>query len=348
MRQIARLAAVLLLGYTGVLVLWQALRLVAGDRFWWLGLANSFSFYLFIPLLVLAALAGIGLVWLSGTRWPAAVLVASMGSLAIGLVLYGGLFLPDRAVAGAAKAVTIRALTFNVLGSNNEGAPVARTIRAESPDLVFLQELNPRMAADLSVQLQDDYPYHVLLPEEGVTGLGVFSRFPLADEGEIPDPAWEHGAQVMTMRLEGRTVLLLNVHALSSWTPFGPVAYTTEDFEESYRLRQTQVGLWLDRINEHDGPVIIAGDFNFTDQNAAYQQMAARLEDSHRQVGWGLGHTFPARVLHLGWIPIPTRLLRLDYVWHSPHWAATSSHVGEWDGRSDHLPFISDLLMTAE
>lgn len=348
MRQIARLTAALLLGYTGAVVLWQALRLVAGDRFWWLGMANSFSFYLLIPLLILAGLASIGIVWLRGYGWPAAVLVATAGSLAIVLALYGGLFLPDLGVAGEAEAVTIRALTLNVLGSNSDGEPIARTIRAESPDLVFLQELSPRMAADLLVRLENEYPYHVLLPEEGVTGLGVFSRFPLSDEGEIPDPAWKHGAQVMTMLLEGRSVLVLNVHALSSWTPFGTDSYTTEDFEESFRLRQTQVGLWLDRVEEHDGPVIVAGDFNFTDQNAAYRQMVARLEDSHRQAGWGLGHTFPARALRAGWIPIPSRLLRLDYVWHSHHWTASSSHVGEWDGRSDHLPFISDLLMIAE
>jgi endonuclease/exonuclease/phosphatase (EEP) superfamily protein YafD len=261
-------------------------------------------------------------------------------------VLYGGLLLPrPRVAAGADGAVAFRVLTLNVLGSNSDGGPVERAIRAHSPDLIALQELNPRMAADLEVRLGDDYPYHALLPEEGMTGLGVFSRFPIEDEGEIPDPAWKHGAQVTTVFFEGRSVMVLNVHAVSSWTPFGSEFYTTEDFEESFRLRELQVQLWLDRVAEHDGPVVIAGDLNFTDQNAAYCQMAAQLEDVHRQAGRGLGHTFPAAASQVSWLPIPARLLRLDYVWYSGHWTASTSLVGEWDGRSDHRPFFAQLVL---
>ena len=40
MHRLARLLAALFVSYTVAVVVWQALRLLAGDRFWWLVLAN--------------------------------------------------------------------------------------------------------------------------------------------------------------------------------------------------------------------------------------------------------------------------------------------------------------------
>ncbi len=339
MRQITWLIAAVSAIYAVAIVVWQILRLLVGDRWWWLAAANVLSLYLFLPLLALLPLA-----WLSQRR-PAPV--ATAVPAAIFLVLYGGLFLPRMVPGATGGAKALGVMSLNVLYSSENGAAIERLVRLDTPDLICLQELNQRLAEDLVTRLGSEYAYHVLLPEDDVTGLGVFSRYPLRDEGEIPDPAWRHGAQVVMLEFEGESVLVLNVHALSpSWPRLS--RQWTSAFETEFRLREAQVRLWLDRVDRHDGPVIVAGDLNSTDQNATYRWMAGRLADAHREVGWGLGHSAPASWAGLDGVPSPSRLFRLDYVWHSAHWRALRAYVGNWDGHSDHLPVLASLRLRSE
>lgn len=70
------------------------------------------------------------------------------------------------------------------------------------------------------------------------------------------------------------------------------------------------------------GPLMIVGDFNMTDQSADYGQITARYADTYREIGWGMGFTFPdfstlsaipGSVSGLGFI---RPLARIDYVFH--------------------------------
>ncbi|MGD9144284.1 MAG: hypothetical protein PVG56_12360 [Anaerolineae bacterium] len=211
MQRLGRAVVAVAVAYLLAVVVWQLLRLVAGDRWWWLASANVLSLYLFLPLLTLLPLA-----W--ATRQRVAV-VATTVSAAIFLLLYGGFFLPSLAPAGAGDATTFKVMTLNVLYTNDDGAAIERLVQAEQPDLICLQELNRRLAADLVVRLGDEYPYHAFLLEEDPTGLGLFSRYPLRDDGEIPDPAWKHGAQVATVAFRDRPVMCGTRATGSRWRP---------------------------------------------------------------------------------------------------------------------------------
>ena len=341
--------------YAVAVVVWQALRLMMGDRWWWLAAANVLSLYLFLPLVILLPLAWLGVAWLkrggvAGVVRRTAIVSAAVATAVpalIFLILYGELYLPTVASGGQGGEEAFKVMTLNVLFTNDDGAAIERLIRTESPDLVCLQELGPRLASDLVTRLREEYPYHALLPEESPTGLGVFSRYPLHDEGEIPDPAWKHGAQVVTVEFGGRQVLVLNIHALApSWPRLS--RDWAPAFELEFRLREQQVGRWLDRVRQHDGPVIVAGDLNSTDQNESYRLLAAQLEDAHRQAGWGLGHTAPASGEVLDRVPSPSQLFRIDLVWYSDHWRAQEAYVGDWDGQSDHLPVFAGLRLRSD
>lgn len=355
MRHIAWPVAALSVTYAVAIVAWQVLRLVVGDRWWWLAAANVLSLYLFLPLVVLLPLAWLGVVWLKRdgaaraahrTAIVSAAAVTAVPAL-IFFSLYGGLYLPTAAPEGDGREESLKVMTLNVLFTNDDGAAIERLVQAESPDLVCLQELNPHLASDLVARLGGEYRYHALLPEVSPTGLGVFSRTPLHDEGEIPDPAWKHGAQVVTVELGGRQVLVLNIHALApSWPRLS--RDWADVFELEFQLREQQVSRWLDRVQQHAGPAIVAGDLNSTDQNETYRLLGAQLEDAHRRAGWGLGHTAPASREGLDRVPSPSHLFRIDMVWYSDHWRAQQAYVGEWDGQSDHLPVFAELLLKPE
>jgi endonuclease/exonuclease/phosphatase (EEP) superfamily protein YafD len=355
MRHIAWPVAAVSLTYAVVVVAWQVLRLVVGDRWWWLAAANVLSLYLFLPLVVLLPVAWLGVARLkrdaaAGAARRTATVITAVVTAAPALIcfsLYGGLYLPTVAPGGNGGGEAFRVMTLNVLFTNDDGAAIERLVGAESPDLICLQELNPRLASDLVTRLGGAYRHHVLLPEESPTGLGIFSRYPLRDEGEIPDPAWKHGAQVVTLGFGGRRVLVLNIHALApSWPRMS--RDWADVFELEFQLREEQVRRWLDRVQQHDGPAIVAGDLNSTDQNETYRLLGAQLEDAHRQAGWGLGHTAPATREGLDRVPSPSHLFRIDMVWYSDQWRAQKAYVGEWDGQSDHLPVFAELLLKPE
>jgi endonuclease/exonuclease/phosphatase (EEP) superfamily protein YafD len=347
-RWFSRLVAAASGAYAFSVVAWQGLRLAFGDRWWWLAGANLVSLYLFLPLVVLLPLA----LWACRQRpyrWAVAVLALPLVVL---VWLYGGLFLPRAVRVAAGDGPGLRVMTLNVLYSNDDGGAVARLVRDEAPDVVCLQELNPRLAADLGTRLGAAYPHRALLPREGVTGLGIYSRYPLSGAEVLPDPAeeagwWQQGAQAVRLELAGQSVWLVNVHALP---PAGPSLSRnwTAIFEAGFRLREAQMRAWLDWLAAHDGPAVIVGDFNFGDQNEAHALMAAGLKDAHRQAGWGLGHTAPASTAGLDGVGSPSRLFRIDYVWYSPDWRVMEVEVGAWDGQSDHLPVFATLRLKAE
>lgn len=327
--------AAIIVAYAVAVAAWQGLRLAVGDGWWWLGLANTLSFYLLLPGIVLWPLS-----WLT-RRW--AVIAAAELPPIVLLLLYGGLLLPPRAAAPGADGERLRVMSFNVLGRNRDAGTVEQAIRAANPDLVCFQEFNPSLAQDLVARLGSDYPYQVLAASQSTRRIGMISRYPLRDEGEIADPDPRHGGRAATLTLDGQAVLVVNAHAAQ----FGfQAVFASGDpgaLGMAARVREDQARRWLERIRQAGGPAVLCGDLNVTDQNTAYTLLAAGLQDTFRRAGWGLGHTWPAAAGAFRGIPAPARLFRLDYVWATPHWRVVSAHVAAWDGQSDHLPVVADL-----
>jgi len=52
----------------------------------------------------------------------------------------------------------------------------------------------------------------------------------------------------------------------------------------------------LARLESVDGPLVVIGDFNLTDQQSLYRPLTRRLRDAHQESGWGDGvhvHSLP-------------------------------------------------------
>ena len=86
-------------------------------------------------------------------------------------------------------------------------------------------------------------------------------------------------------------------------------------------------------------PAIVAGDFNMSDASLIYDEIAALLTDAWREAGNGAGRTWPVAE-EIGLPRLIHPLLRIDYVWHSPHLRAAAAAVGAAIG-SDHLPLAA-------
>ena len=323
-RYLAALAWVYFTGLFG----WLGAYLLTGDHFGYLALVNSLAFYLFflLPIILLIALY---------TRRRSVWTGFTLGVVAFA-GLWGGAFIP-RTPPAQAGTESLSVMTYNVLGLHTETEAALLVLRAENAEVVLLQEVNSQLANALQQELADLYPYQFLIPQDGVRGMGLLSKFPFTVvEGKIPLD-WVGPPQVAVLDWNNRPVALVNFHMWS--VGVGPEPYMSQSFRE----REKQAQALADFAAQTDIPLIIAGDANATPLSWTYKILqSGGLRDAWEEKGWGLGHTFPGRDLegdahpHVGSIPIPSWLVRIDYVFVSPAWEIHTAQLAQFDGASDH------------
>jgi vancomycin resistance protein VanJ len=105
----------------------------------------------------------------------------------------------------------------------------------------------------------------------------------------------------------------------------------------------------VQRVERETLPVIVAGDFNMTDETQDYDRVQKVMQDSFRKSGFGFGFTWPHGwelkflVKRSNW-RLNYPVCRIDYIWYSKHWGAKSSSVLEAT-ESDHLPIAAELIL---
>ena len=127
----------------------------------------------------------------------------------------------------------------------------------------------------------------------------------------------------------------------------------------------TEAGLWEPVTIEEDllyqadftartpGPLIVAGDANAADLSRPYRTLTSgHLRDAWREAGFGLGSTFPGSTVpassrwKLGSWYVPQWLVRIDYIFISPHWGVATAGMAQFDGVSDHRGVVAELVLT--
>ena len=322
--------------------LWLILYGLFADRWWVLWLFGEFAQYLFAPLPAVALFA-----CFARRR---ELLAGSAAALLVWVALWGPLYVPKVAPASA-EGGTLTVMTYNMLVFSDQPDKVIETIRASKADVIAFQELNVATVSAIERELNAEYPYRILNPRTGVEGLGVISRFPLAPTGEeIPPQNWTGTPQVLAIDFHGTQALILNMHFIVPMF-VRDVETTHILLEDSIRLRERQTRLVADYVKAHPVPLIMLADLNTGDMSTAYRTVTSVLSDAWREAGWGNGHTFPGGDSagnsrpRIAGIAVPMWLIRIDYVFHSPHWQAESAWLGPWDGVSDHRPVAARLRL---
>jgi vancomycin resistance protein VanJ len=302
----------LVVAYVAGLALYFGLRGLGGGGLWYVEALGYVLPWLFAPLLLL-----VPLVLLLRSR---VLLILVALPVAAFLLLYGGLYLPRRPVAAGGQTFTV--LTYNINGRNREVEAIAAQIERYDPDVVALHEVNATMHKALKARLLDRYPYQQREP-----GIGLYSRLPIEDY-QAYRLGGEEGpwAQQGRLLVDGQTVTLLNAHPR---TPTGELRHFATSGHAA------DVGDLLARVEGIDGPLLVVGDLNLTDQNTGYRALARRLHDAYREAGRGLGFTF--RGSEGG-----PALWRIDFVLHTPDLAALDVALGDYGG-SDHRPLVATL-----
>jgi endonuclease/exonuclease/phosphatase (EEP) superfamily protein YafD len=296
-----------------------------------LALVNVFAPFLFAPLLLSLLLA---LFWRSKL-----VLLGTLAGLALFAVLYLPLFLPRLHAAPEPANGRVRVMTFNLGPGQSQPEQVSAAIANENADIVAVQELVPETAALLRARLQKRYPYTVL--NLNTSNTGVLSRYPIT-KGE-----WFRAAGMgrydlhLALAANGTVLHLLAIHGSTpdiAWSRKTHLPVGLDDKDS-----QRQAADIADRAKGLGGRVLVAGDFNMSDQSPGYAYLADVLHDTYREAGWGLGFTFPNGLKVVG-VTLPWPVVRLDYIFHSADLYPEQIEV-KCEGGSDHCYLVAQFVL---
>lgn len=326
--------------YLLAMLAYLALRLLYGDRFWWLSLMNSFAHLLFLPLVPLLAL-----VLLARAR---AAALSLLPLAVVGGVWFAPYFVPKLPPA-AASGDSLRVMTLNIWGNNNDHTRLAAGLRDNPADILLLQEVYTAFAWNYLPELLDIYPYQTTQTDTaGWSSNFTLSRYPILEQTyfDFPEPGKRMPLRTV-IDVNGQPVAVYNVHL--AWPArraprFGLPAnnfYLNAAFGFDDSTRNDQIAYLIERLQTEPYPYIVAGDFNTSASSATYQRLAAIMHDSFREAGTGLGTSWPVSAAR-GLPALLPPLIRIDYVWHSDDFRAVEAYAGPYLG-SDHLPVLATL-----
>ncbi len=276
-----------------------------------------------LPAILFPALALLPLALLR-RRWRVA-LVQVPAVVAL-VLMYGYAFLP-KTVPAAPTGTEISVLTFNISMSNRDFEAVGQVIRNANADVVALQEVNRAAYFYLDDDLADLYPYRAFHPDNTPPGQAVLSKYPI-----LEDNYWqvERAHQRVILDVGGQRLAFYNVH---------PVHFSLNRRSLfNFDGQQREVDDIVDRLTNEQGALLVAGDFNTTDQTEMYFRFAGLLGDTFRSAGNGFGMTYPA------WLP----LARLDYVFYNADFVPIEARVWAAAGGSEHYPVYARLVLSSE
>lgn len=285
------------------LMIWQ---LAAPQRGGFLAITEIGAPYLFLPLLALLPFA------LSGRARLLRLLLLGCGLIYSARFLPGMVSLPPGETPGT---VQLTAMTWNTYIGNERVDKLPETLRDAAVQIIGLQELSRAQARVIERDsvLTERYPYRVLWPQENARGMGLLSAYPILEQGRLDSPP------TIWARLDlgnGQTLMVVNSHPqpghISMLRPSWPIPRGFDPTLRDALIRNVRA--LIEPMLQRGEALLVMGDYNVTDREPAYRELAAGLRDAHLDVGIGSGHSWrPAPLMRYNWA-----LVRIDYLLTSP------------------------------
>lgn len=301
------------------LLTWYPMRWWPGDRFFPVQILNYLA-----PWLLLGLIPALLLAFFLKRRWLA--LTLTIPTLLIGIT-YAPLFMPRPSLA-LADSPHFKVMSYNVWNLNRDVTAAAGLVIQENPDILLLQEARSRFAEGVFAEWQAATPGQPLyISHDGYSAQTIISRFPITPVANVFD---EGRAQKVLLQTPGGPLHVWNIHSSQ------PVLWR----QHYYQARKLAYSVDL-----VDGPLLVAGDFNTTEQAEAYGLINDHLENAHWNAGWGFGFSFPANQPTVKRIPVPLPVVRIDHIFYNDHLFVHNAGTLSSSGGSDHFPVTAEFSL---
>ncbi len=215
-------------------------------------------------------------------------------------------------------------VVMNVLMSNRNSEKARQILQESDADIVLMVEVNQWWREEMK-ELEDRYPYHVLIPLENTYGMFLYSRLKIVNHQIrylLQDDVPSISAKI---KLPDETILnFFGVH------PRPPAP----GHSETSTNRDAELIMVGKETRNTEEPVLVAGDLNdvaWSYTTNLFQKYSELLDP---RIGRGLYNTFHAKKTLLKW--------PLDHVFHSDHFQVLDLHRLDFFD-SDHFPIYLKL-----
>ena len=275
------------------------------------------------PLIYVAALLAMIALFFAGSR---RLLVVGLLILAALINLYR--IWPYSALASsqipladnADEMSCVRAMSLNVLQTNDQYDRVARLIERERPDLLLLMETNQPWINALEPQLSS-FGYRLEMPLDNKYGMAFATNLTVEQAEMVANTNADTPTLYASMRTrEGAPLELIGLH------PRPPLP------GESTASRDTNIARAGARTPENLGNVLALGDFNDVPWSRTTRNFVEKGGYSDPRIGRGAFATFPAKFVWAGW--------PLDQIFVRQGVRVESFTILD-DVGSDHLPLLA-------
>ncbi|MDH6535532.1 endonuclease [Parabacteroides sp. 52] len=263
----------------------------------------------------------------------------------------------------------IKVLTYNVMNfagkAHTRKSPnrIIEYIAQSNADIVCLQEYTversgENLTSDVVFKALKMYPYKSVIElnstRYGISGLAVFSKFPISHSRKIKYNSKYNGSSVHELNVNGKKLILVNNHlesfklTLKDRTQYSSLikSFDTDILNEikgtfhsklgpAFLLRAKQAELVADVIQKAKGDyILVCGDFNDTPISYAHRVMQGDLTDAFVASGKGMGVTYNQNLF----------LFRIDNILHSSNITPFNCTVDQVK-YSDHYPMWCHLQL---
>lgn len=256
----------------------------------------------------------------------------------------------------------LKVATYNVgnFGTEITGyscKEIARYMKQQEVDVLCFQEFgdNQHFPMDSIRNVFSHWRYALIPTEDSISGvlpIAVFSRYPLINPRFISYPQSANCSMQCDIILGRDTVRLLNNHLQTTSVNQNRRKWerglnNTNDTRREVEVVQGAINTLHDnfvkRAEQTDSirqlalaspySVVVCGDFNSLPSSYTYTELSDILKDGFRTSGRGYMYTF--RYFK--------RLLRIDYIFHSPTIQGYRYYSPDLDLCSDHNPVLMEM-----
>ncbi|MBS1534524.1 MAG: endonuclease/exonuclease/phosphatase family protein [Bacteroidetes bacterium] len=233
---------------------------------------------------------------------------------------------------------------FNWMPDTDVVTYIRTFVNDKNPDILCIQEYSESAKIDLKV-----YPYkYVYMQGKKIkTGMAIFSKFPIIDEGNLVFPE-SNNCTIFADIKKGKDIIRVYNMQLQSIKISPDVNEISENIDginqqksqmvfnrisRAFRKQQQQAEILMNHRNECDYPVIICGDMNNSAYSYVYRSVKGSLNDAFEEAGSGFGNTY-----HFKYYPA-----RIDYIFADPAMKVKYFECFQDFVNSDHYPIMARL-----
>ena len=257
----------------------------------------------------------------------------------------------------------LKIATYNVQGFGNEITgysckQMASYMRQEGVDVLCFQEFSGRRSFPLDSirRALSHWRYSITSAEDSVQGIlpmAIFSRYPLENRRYITYRNSSNGGILCDVIVGTDTLRIINNHlqttSVSQKRRKWERELAADDARREVHAMEDAVntlhGNFLKRAEQTDSicryaqsspyPVLVCGDFNTLPSSYTYHRLSQVLRDGFKSAGRGYMHTYR----------YAKRLLRIDYIFHSPDLECTYYDSPDLELCSDHNPVLMEVRL---